>query len=301
MPETLQQTEAWCPRCSYDLLGEVVRWTEQCPLDGRCPECGFGFRWHDALRPARQPPRSYIEALRPRAWSPIYSAWRLLRPWSFWAWANPPEDRLPKVRFALFVGVSTLTALAAVIAAWCVIVLAVYVVMLVCEYALIAPAGSASVNLTETQDILADVTADKILFIVLGNHFAASLGGMVGVWLLAVLKLKRSNRLATHRLHAARVMMLVLPFAVFSWWSVILMTYNRLDDDASWESLSTALIIVRTIGIVLSPAISGAVWGRWILRPAMSTGWSFVTCLVIALVGSVLGGVAGALIISAFV
>ena len=40
-----------CPRCGYDQSGEVATWTDRCPLDGRCPECGAAFRWSAALRP----------------------------------------------------------------------------------------------------------------------------------------------------------------------------------------------------------------------------------------------------------
>lgn len=34
-----------CPRCGYDLDGEVSRWAEACPLAGRCVECGLEIRW----------------------------------------------------------------------------------------------------------------------------------------------------------------------------------------------------------------------------------------------------------------
>ncbi|MCC6677127.1 MAG: hypothetical protein IT436_08280 [Phycisphaerales bacterium] len=41
-----------CPHCAYDLSGQVASWTDQCPLTGRCPECGLGFDWRDQLNPA---------------------------------------------------------------------------------------------------------------------------------------------------------------------------------------------------------------------------------------------------------
>lgn len=40
---------ARCPRCGYDLVGEVASWHRQCPLEGRCPECGLAFRWPRVL------------------------------------------------------------------------------------------------------------------------------------------------------------------------------------------------------------------------------------------------------------
>ncbi|MBL8887095.1 MAG: hypothetical protein JNK16_10565 [Phycisphaerales bacterium] len=38
-----------CPRCRYDQSGNVVRWTEECPLEGLCPECGLRFEWRDVF------------------------------------------------------------------------------------------------------------------------------------------------------------------------------------------------------------------------------------------------------------
>ncbi len=37
---------AECPRCGYNLDGTVSTWTKQCPIRGRCNECGFEFDWH---------------------------------------------------------------------------------------------------------------------------------------------------------------------------------------------------------------------------------------------------------------
>ncbi|MEL7473320.1 MAG: hypothetical protein AAGK04_08385 [Planctomycetota bacterium] len=43
--------EPRCPRCRYDLQGEVDTWTDDCPIEGRCSECGYEFRWGDLLHP----------------------------------------------------------------------------------------------------------------------------------------------------------------------------------------------------------------------------------------------------------
>lgn len=44
-----------CPRCRYDQSGDVVRWTEQCPLAGLCPECGLRFEWREVFHGAWEP------------------------------------------------------------------------------------------------------------------------------------------------------------------------------------------------------------------------------------------------------
>lgn len=38
-----------CPRCAYDLSGEVARWTDRCPTTSICPECGLEVDWRDVL------------------------------------------------------------------------------------------------------------------------------------------------------------------------------------------------------------------------------------------------------------
>jgi hypothetical protein len=43
-----------CPRCGYDQSGAVATWTERCPVQGLCPECGTGFGWADVFDPSRQ-------------------------------------------------------------------------------------------------------------------------------------------------------------------------------------------------------------------------------------------------------
>ncbi len=38
-----------CPRCGYDLSGVVSSWTDSCPLEGVCSECGAGVTWSNLL------------------------------------------------------------------------------------------------------------------------------------------------------------------------------------------------------------------------------------------------------------
>jgi len=44
-----------CPRCGYDLRGEVSRWTDRCPLWGRCNECGLELSWQRVFALAFHP------------------------------------------------------------------------------------------------------------------------------------------------------------------------------------------------------------------------------------------------------
>ncbi len=42
----MARPSAECPRCGYNLDGTVSTWTKQCPIRGRCNECGLEFDWH---------------------------------------------------------------------------------------------------------------------------------------------------------------------------------------------------------------------------------------------------------------
>lgn len=74
-----------CPRCDYDLSGAVESWRSECPLEGRCPECGLDYRWAELLNPALTVPAwsfEHAHARHIRAW--FSTARRTLRPASFW-------------------------------------------------------------------------------------------------------------------------------------------------------------------------------------------------------------------------
>lgn len=44
-----------CPFCSYDLSAIPVTWTDVCPLEGLCSECGKRFSWRQVFRPVGTP------------------------------------------------------------------------------------------------------------------------------------------------------------------------------------------------------------------------------------------------------
>ncbi len=70
-----------CPRCDYDLAGEPPTWSDACPLDGRCTECGLEFRWRDVISPTHSTPRwSFEHATSNRALRLILTLLRSLWP-----------------------------------------------------------------------------------------------------------------------------------------------------------------------------------------------------------------------------
>lgn len=95
-----------CPRCGYDLSGAVASWTESCPIEGVCSECGLGFAWCHVLNPTlRVPLWSYEHAAEPSIRLFFASLSRSLLPHRFWK-QFPLESPLNPRRLWRFVGVT---------------------------------------------------------------------------------------------------------------------------------------------------------------------------------------------------
>jgi len=100
-----------CPRCGYDQRGTVATWSEQCPLNGICTECGLEFPWAELLVPAKFEPqwcvefvprrrkifgaclKTFLRSFRPRHfWSRLKMS-QTIRPWrlvAYIAWLMMP-------------------------------------------------------------------------------------------------------------------------------------------------------------------------------------------------------------------
>jgi len=80
--------EIRCPRCGYDQRGVLSTWTESCPLEGVCTECGLRFAWCEILRPEKFEPRWCIEFEPQRRRLPraaVRTWFRSFVPWLFWS------------------------------------------------------------------------------------------------------------------------------------------------------------------------------------------------------------------------
>lgn len=84
-----------CPRCGYDQSGEVAAWTDRCPVEGRCPECGRLFSWTVVFDPSRTTLRWSFEHARhplgliPRWFLTVAKAVRPKRYWGSIGLATP--------------------------------------------------------------------------------------------------------------------------------------------------------------------------------------------------------------------
>jgi hypothetical protein len=87
MADQASDTATCCPRCGYDLRGQRTLWTDRCPVEGTCTECGLVFEWAGVFSPTRRMPRWCVEADGAPGGGPVRSFRTLLmmfRPWRFW-------------------------------------------------------------------------------------------------------------------------------------------------------------------------------------------------------------------------
>ncbi|HLP84635.1 MAG TPA: hypothetical protein VK157_09830 [Phycisphaerales bacterium] len=111
------------------MRGQVATWHARgddvdgacCPLEGTCSECGLRVEWRLVMRPELIALRWFVETERPprKRWSSWRTAWRALRPWSFWHDVRMETAfdgrRLRRWVFACAVGVASVHAIACVL------------------------------------------------------------------------------------------------------------------------------------------------------------------------------------------
>jgi hypothetical protein len=99
-----------CPRCGYDQRGVVATWTEQCPLEGTCAECGLSYEWRELLNPRLTLPRWFVEAEQPRrrfVRQTLATFVRSFVPWRFWSSVRMSHPQRPR-RIATYVALCLL-------------------------------------------------------------------------------------------------------------------------------------------------------------------------------------------------
>ena len=96
---TGKHDEPACPRCGYDLSGARATWTESCPLEGTCPECGLAYVWAEIILPDKFAPRWCVEFVQPRQRVPRASVMtfkRSLVPTRFWTALRMSQPLRPR-------------------------------------------------------------------------------------------------------------------------------------------------------------------------------------------------------------
>ncbi len=73
-----------CPRCAYDLSGQLEGYRESCPITGVCSECGCAFEWRNIMGDAACP-RWFVEhPERSASRTVLPTLVRLIYPGGFW-------------------------------------------------------------------------------------------------------------------------------------------------------------------------------------------------------------------------
>jgi hypothetical protein len=86
-----------CPRCNYDLSGQVAAWTDACPLRSTCPECGGKIEWPEPFHRIHRPPHWSFEhgsVTPPVRWATTSLA--TLVPWVLWRCVRPRYELHPR-------------------------------------------------------------------------------------------------------------------------------------------------------------------------------------------------------------
>jgi hypothetical protein len=78
-----------CPRCGYDLRGEMASWEQSCPIEGVCAECGLDMAWRELLNPTHIKPGWCVEYAK-SPWRVPGRAIRTLMAtcWSWFFWRS---------------------------------------------------------------------------------------------------------------------------------------------------------------------------------------------------------------------
>lgn len=95
-----------CPVCGYDLSGIPSSWTDRCPVEGVCSECGEAVRWGEVLVPRPVELPWFVEQSGGRGgrglWRRAVGTWiAAMAPWWFWSRAGA-VDSVSWVRAALW-------------------------------------------------------------------------------------------------------------------------------------------------------------------------------------------------------
>ena len=114
-PNTIDRARtARCPRCGYDQRGAISTWTESCPLNGVCSECGLEWRWAEVFNPRLHRPRWCVEYGRVIAfpWRCVKTLCVSFWPWRFW-WGLQMSHEARWLRIAAYLLVIFLAVYAA--------------------------------------------------------------------------------------------------------------------------------------------------------------------------------------------
>ncbi len=102
--------EPRCPRCDYDLSGQMAAWPpDRCLTEVRCSECGLKVGWRDLLNPRYFILQGHFEhAAQRRVRALMRTLAAVPRPWRLWSWLRMSHDIVWRRAFVVVAAASAL-------------------------------------------------------------------------------------------------------------------------------------------------------------------------------------------------
>lgn len=298
-----------CPKCAYDQSGEIVIWESQCPLQGRCPECGLGFTWADVFDPSRRELEWNVEHAQ-SAWQMLCrtpkTLLRLIIPFYYWrsVGVETPIRNRALICWALFVwgGLHLLVSIPYGLGWWKIVDVRNYgslteLYQLGGMKALIAPfitaIGSPFVYMwVDPNNGTVKVFFELLRGIVLRDALSPMLPifGMILIWMIILLAVPTTRRQAMiRRAHVVRAGLISMMAAA------VVFEFAKLASGLEWYTrvgFTVNINWLQVFLVVVMPAL--VLWVVVFWASAIRTGWKVRPCgLLIGLgsVASLLGGV----------
>ena len=281
-----------CPKCGYDQSGEIATWEDQCPLEGRCPECGLGFAWADVLDPNRIELLWYVEHAKTK-WDivkrTIPTLWMLMIPNRYWRRLGMESPRSLK-RYVLWIAMMMLglhiVSSAAMLGAIHGLTLtqnAMYTKWMVGQTPQMQARVQAGIVDVSSLDYWSSVVGESVLhpavFRAIYTDGVSSIGGMIAVicmgismmWFVLFCMFPTTRaRTKLRMVHVVRAMVVagLLPFVIFEF---ARMAEALIYAGEYWAPLGNAERVLASVFVIVGFWVF--IWMQWFWISAVWIGW----------------------------
>ncbi len=311
-----------CPKCGYDQSGEIATWKTQCPVQGRCPECGLEFAWANVLDPDRVELPWYVEHAKTKRellGRTIPTLWYLLFPNRYWRRLGMEAPRSLK-RYVLWIalvmlGLHLLSSLALLGGIYGVTLHnnALYRMWLPAQTPQMQARFRANIVDIGTLDYWLSALSESVLYPGMARSLYAdgvsSAGGMIALtcmcisvmWFVLFCMFPTTRaRTKLRMVHVARAMVVagLFPFIIFE---LARIAEAAIYAGEYWAPLGNAEHILAPVFVTVSILVF--IWVQWFWISAVWIGWKVKARwfeMVLVTMASCFGVVLSAVLISVF-
>ena len=281
-----------CPKCGYDQSGEIATWKTQCPVQGRCPECGLEFAWANVMDPNRVELPWYVEHAKTKRellGRTIPTLWYLLFPNRYWRRLGMEAPRSLK-RYVLWIALMMLglhivssVALLTSIHGLTLYNNAIYTKWMVGQTPQMQARYQAGIVDVSELDYWSVALSESILYpavvrsVYVGEisaavgMFAAVCMGISAMWFVLFCMFPTTRaRTKLRMVHVVRAMVVagLLPFVVFE---LARVAEAAIYAGEYWAPLSNAQMLLESIFIFI--VVWMFIWVQWFWISAVWIGW----------------------------